>query len=64
MTQGDVISILGEPEITGGDFDDDVLGYQHPWIKYYPKPDVQLLMEIKDGKVWRGTVGTAFYWDD
>ena len=62
MNKIHTVGALGKPEKIGGDFEHDILGYQRPWIKYYPKPKVQLMIEFDDDSmIWRIGVGKAFY---
>jgi hypothetical protein len=61
MTEADIISELGEPDKAGGDFEDEDLGYQPPWIKYYPKAETQLMIEFADDTIYRINVGKVYF---
>jgi hypothetical protein len=61
MSRTDIIAALGEPAKIGGGVEDDIFGYRRPWIKYYPKTAVQLMIELEDDRIWRVNVGKAFY---
>ena len=60
FTRDEIIEKLGPPSKTGGDFR-FVLGYQRPWIKYYPRENVQLMIEFEGKRIWRVGIGKAFY---
>jgi len=49
-SRDDVLAILGQPQISGGDVQDPVLGYVNPWIKYR-RPDGQLRFEFSQGVI-------------
>ena len=61
MAVDDIIAQLGPPLKTGGDHHGPVVGYQRPWIKYFPRDRVQLMVEHQDGQIWRAHVGAAIW---
>jgi hypothetical protein len=61
MTGYDVIMQLGKPDKIGEARTIELLGYQRPWIKYYPRENVQLQIEFEGQQIWRVGIGKAFY---
>ncbi len=60
LTREQIVERLGVPEKVGGNFTLKVTGYQRPWIKYYPRKDVQMMIEFEGERIWRVNVGEAF----
>ena len=61
MTGFDIIMRLGRPHKVGGGHDFPGLGYQRPWMKYFPREDVQVRIEFEGERIWRVGIGKAFY---
>lgn len=59
-TTNNLISRLGPPARTFEGLQDDILGWQHPRLRWYHGTSVQSLAEMKNRIVWRVIIGKAY----